>query len=68
MRPGELLALDTGIVVHLLRGRATGEALEHAYALRTRREKPLISSVTVGELLAFAMQRDWGAKKIDFAR
>lgn len=59
-----LLLLDTNIVIHLVRGRAVGQAIDARFQLRTRSDRPLISMVTVGEALAFARQRDWGAERI----
>jgi hypothetical protein len=67
-----LLLLDTTVVVHLARGREAGRRLDERYGLRARREKPLISIVTVGEMLAFAKRRSWGDEKtkrlVDLAR
>jgi tRNA(fMet)-specific endonuclease VapC len=60
-----LLLLDTSVVLHLIRGKATGEAIDRAFGLRARPDRPLISIITVGELLAFARQRGWGGARID---
>jgi len=62
---GRLLLLDTSVILHLLRGKATGLALDAAYGLRKRAERPLASVVSVGEILSFAAQRRWGANKVD---
>lgn len=62
---GRLLLLDTSVILHLLRGKATGLAIDTAYGLRTRAERPLVSVVSVGEILSFATQRGWGAGKVD---
>jgi predicted nucleic acid-binding protein len=51
--PG-LLLLDTSVLLHLLRGTAVGRSMDEAYALSTREERPLISIVTVGEVMAIA--------------
>lgn len=64
MSDGGLWLLDTSIVLHLVRGKATGEALDRTFGLRDRLERPLISIVTVGELLAFARRRGWGSAKV----
>ena len=37
--------------------------MDEAFALRARADRPLISIVTVGELLSFAQWRGWGDKK-----
>ena len=65
MNDGKLLLLDTSVVLHVLRGKATGEALDKTYGLRARPDRPLISIITVGELLAFANRRGWGTAKVN---
>lgn len=65
MSDSGLLLLDTSVVLHVVRGKATGEALDRAFGLRARPDRPLISIITVGELLAFARQRGWGSAKVD---
>lgn len=67
-QPGQLLVLDTSVIVHLARQDATGQKLEDAYSLSTRHERPLYSTVTEGELYAFATYRGWGSQKLDKLR
>jgi tRNA(fMet)-specific endonuclease VapC len=62
---GRLLLLDTSVILHLLRGKATGLAIDAAYELRKRAGRPLASVVSVGEILSFAAQRRWGTDKVD---
>lgn len=57
------LLLDTGIVVLLCRGGEAGNRLDETYGLATRREVPLLSVISVGELLAFARNASWGGRK-----
>jgi len=57
------LLLDTGIVVLLCRGGEMGERLDARYAISARREVPLLSIISVGELLAFARNASWGGRK-----
>lgn len=59
-----LLLLDTNILIHLARGGVAAQRLESQYALSSRRVTPIISVVTVGELMAFARHADWGAAKL----
>lgn len=59
-----LLILDTNIVIHLVRGSVVGQAVDSRFQLRARPERPLISVVTLGEALAFARPRNWGAQRI----
>jgi tRNA(fMet)-specific endonuclease VapC len=58
------LLLDTNILIHLARGGIAAQRLESQYALSRRGATPLISVVTVGELMAFARYRNWGAGKL----
>ncbi len=55
--------LDTNILVHLLRGRAVGEAIDDAYQFRSGQTIAIISVVTVGEIRAFAALNGWGENK-----
>lgn len=57
------ILLDTGIVVVLARGQEAARRLDGRYALSARREVPLLSIVSVGELLFFARSNQWGAEK-----
>jgi tRNA(fMet)-specific endonuclease VapC len=64
MSATSLLLLDTNVVLHLVRGKATGLAPDREFGLRMRPDRPLISVITVGEMLAFAARLKWGAKKV----
>jgi tRNA(fMet)-specific endonuclease VapC len=64
MSANSLLLLDTNVLLHLVRGKATGLALDKAFGVRTRPDKPLISVVTVGEMMALATRLNWGPKKV----
>ncbi len=57
------ILLDTGPVIILARGLEAAERLDGMYALRDRREVPLLSIVSVGELLLFAKANKWGFEK-----
>src|SRR5262245_21101677 len=63
--PSGLVLLDTNVLVHLVRGRDFGRAIDQSYGLRTRPDRPLISVVTVGEMLSLARLWKWGAQKQD---
>ncbi|MBI2899890.1 MAG: type II toxin-antitoxin system VapC family toxin [Planctomycetes bacterium] len=63
-----LVLLDTTILVELARGRTAGEKIDAKYRLRERREKPLISVVTHGEILTLARVWNWGAQKVEFVK
>lgn len=59
-----LVVLDTSVVIHLARNDATGQDIERRYALTSRRDRPVISSVTEGEVLGLAYYWNWGQKKV----
>ncbi|HEY4562267.1 MAG TPA: type II toxin-antitoxin system VapC family toxin [Thermoanaerobaculia bacterium] len=61
--PGRLL-LDTNILVHLVRSNRLGEAIDSRFQLRARTKIPLVSVVTVGEILGLSKKWSWGALKI----
>ena len=62
--PTGLVVLDTVVVVHLMRGDPTGQAIEKQYALTTRPERPLLSTVVEGEMLGLARVWRWGERKV----
>lgn len=57
------ILLDTGPALILARGREAARRLDGMYALTARREVPLLSIVSVGELLLIARSNGWGADK-----
>jgi tRNA(fMet)-specific endonuclease VapC len=59
-----LLLLDTGILLHLVRENRLGRSIESRFRLQTRAERPLISVVTFGEILAFVKRSNWGPSKM----
>lgn len=59
------VVLDTNVVLQLVRGNEFGRALDAAFRLQARPIRPILSIVSVGELLAFAKRRAWGADRID---
>jgi tRNA(fMet)-specific endonuclease VapC len=61
---GGLVLLDTSILIHLLKATALGGKVADAHSLKSRSDRPLLSIVTVGEALAFARKRGWGAPKV----
>ena len=61
----ELLLLDTNIVIHLIRDNEVGQRVDSLFQIRHRRDRPLISVVTIGECLSIARQFKWGAARIE---
>ncbi len=55
--------LDTNILVHLIRGKAVGLAIEAHFGLLGTLTRCVISVVTVGEMYALARKWNWGARK-----
>lgn len=62
---GELILLDTSILVQLVRGKELGKRIDADYQLQARTERPLISVITIGESLALTKKWNWGQGKID---
>ena len=63
--PGRLVLLDTSVVLHLARHDSAGQAIEKRFGLVGRIERPLISTITEGELLGLAKYWRWGPQKIN---
>jgi tRNA(fMet)-specific endonuclease VapC len=61
----DLYLLDTNILIHLIRDDQTGQEIKAKYAPYTRDPKPLICSVSDGELRSLALQFLWGGQKLD---
>ena len=61
----DLYLFDTNILVHLIRDDRTGQEIKAKYAPYTRDPKPLICSVSDGELRSLALQFLWGGQKLD---
>jgi tRNA(fMet)-specific endonuclease VapC len=59
------LLLDTNILVHLVRRDAVGQRVENQFQLLTIAPRPLVSSVSHGELRALAAQFGWGAARAE---
>ena len=61
-----LVLLDTNILVHLARADATGRRVDADHGLRARRDRPLVSVVTAGELASLVRKWKWGERKRQF--
>jgi tRNA(fMet)-specific endonuclease VapC len=59
----ELILLDTGLLLHLLQGKAQGRKIQEDYQLSQRPERPLISVVAVGEILAIARRQKYSDER-----
>ena len=61
--PSTLVVLDTSVVVHLVRHNEVGERIDRDYGLTSRADRPLVSIVTVGEVMYLADYFGWGVEK-----
>lgn len=62
--PQRLILLDTSVLVHLIRGTGFGKKVKEDYHLDARPERPVISVITWGEILALAKGWGWGEAKV----
>lgn len=60
--PGYLL--DTNILVHLIRGKAVGKAIEANFGLQGGLNRSIICVVTVGEKYSLARKWNWGQSRV----
>ncbi len=58
-----LYLLDTNILVHYVRGSDMYQRVEAIYSLTASPARPLISIVSIGELLSLARRWNWGTGK-----
>lgn len=62
--PSALTLLDTSVLVHLIRWNTPGQWIDQEYNLTGRPNRPLVSVVTHGELLALGRRNNWGKAKM----
>ena len=62
---GNLILLDTNVLVDLVRNNERGRRMNSEHNLTERAERPLFSTVTEGEILGLARVWRWGKKKLD---
>ena len=55
--------LDTGILLHWIRGSKVAVVVDGQFQLRSANFRPLICEVSLGELGAFARTEKWGEQK-----
>ena len=55
--------LDTGILVHYVRGSAIAEFIDKQYRPSELPNYSVISIVSLGEMYSFAFRRNWGIQK-----
>jgi predicted nucleic acid-binding protein len=57
------ILLDTCILIFLIRDNVDGKLVEQRYSLSQRKGKLYISSISLGEILAFAKRNHWQSEK-----
>lgn len=62
--PAKLLLLDTGVLIHFVRGRRAGQLIEDRLCLSERQSDWVLSSVVEAELQLFAVRHHWGDRKV----
>jgi len=55
--------LDTGILLHWVRGSKVATVIDGQFQLRAASFRPLICEVSLGEIEAFARGQNWGEPK-----
>jgi tRNA(fMet)-specific endonuclease VapC len=60
--------LDTGILVHYVRQSSLYQAIESSEKLTDQDCIPFISVVTMGEIMSFAIQHNWGQAKLQYLK
>jgi predicted nucleic acid-binding protein len=55
--------LDTGILLHWVRGNKVAAVVDGQFRLRAAKFRPLICEVSLGEIEAFARTQKWGEQR-----
>ena len=64
IKSSDLLMIDTNVLIHWIRQDSTGKHLIEQYHLEQRAERPLLSTVSEGEILGLAKCWNWGETKL----
>jgi hypothetical protein len=56
--------LDTTVLLHWTRDSPQAQAIESNFQLSSSAMRPLICEVSLGEMLAFSLSRNWGSQKL----
>lgn len=62
---GDLVVLDSNVLIHWARQDRTGKFLLDTYALDQRVDRPLIPTTVEGEVRAIAKHSGWGKAKME---
>ena len=61
--PGPYL-LDTTVLLHWTRNSPQAQTIDANFQLSSSAMRPLVCEVSLGEMLAFSLSRNWGAQKV----
>lgn len=61
--PNDIVVLDTSVAVDVARNNRLGQKILETYLLRNRTDRPLISVITMGEMLGIAKAQEWSSDK-----
>src|SRR3954463_14461679 len=56
--------LDTTVLLHWTRNSPQAQAIDAKFQLSSSAMRPLVCEVSLGEMLAFSLSRNWGAQKV----
>jgi predicted nucleic acid-binding protein len=56
--------LDTTVLLHWTRDSLQARAIDTSFQLSSSVMRPLVCEVSLGEMLAFGLSRNWGAQKL----
>src|SRR3954470_20125363 len=56
--------LDTTVLLHWTRNSPQAQAVDANCQLSSSAMRPLVCEVSLGEMLAFSLSRNWGAQKL----
>jgi predicted nucleic acid-binding protein len=56
--------LDTTVLLHWTRNSPQAQAIDATFHLSSSPMRPLVCEVSLGEMLAFSLNRNWGAQKL----
>lgn len=56
--------LDTTVLLHWTRNSPQAQAIDANFQLSSSVMRPLVCEVSLGEMLAFSIGRNWGAQKL----
>jgi predicted nucleic acid-binding protein len=56
--------LDTTVLLHWTRNSPQAQAIDANFQLSSSAMRPLVCEVSLGEMMAFSLSRNWGSQKL----